>query len=304
MERKKNQLKNLSVEAAVKRGEFWLLAVPLFIALAGLILGVLNWTTSDDAVWIKILDLLFLMICPALVFRSLAVTKWKIRAFGRVRNVHELKRKAKKEGLIFPDDSWLTGLEWKTPLQKEKLRSIELRFTDADDMNYGDLYPENTEVSKSWFRIFKTTAAVLVFLTAGVILFARGEVPVAILCFVLTLPLLYMDRKVLMDGFTPLRIGEEGIYLNGYGLTKWDDIRDEEIQSINLGRGDTSWLNFYRKSDSGKAGFELHRTSGYDMTEEELFDEYISYDISYLRIEPDELAKILKVYRKRHMKTE
>ncbi|MDF1699392.1 MAG: hypothetical protein P1U56_26300 [Saprospiraceae bacterium] len=64
---------------------------------------------------------------------SIQTTKWRILAFGNVRNVHELKRRAIEEKLIWGDDSWFNRTEIWTAEQKSKWAEIEKKFQKEDE---------------------------------------------------------------------------------------------------------------------------------------------------------------------------
>lgn len=59
---------------------------------------------------------------------SVFVTKWKIWAYSRVRKVRELKKRAIKDRLIWPDRSWFNKLEITTINQKRLLIKLNKRF--------------------------------------------------------------------------------------------------------------------------------------------------------------------------------
>lgn len=301
MEGKKASIKKCSVEEAMKRGEIWLQAVPMYIGLGGLIAGINSWTGSNESLPVKIADLVFLLLVPALLFRSFAVTIWWIWALERVRNVHELKKKSLKSGLLFPGNSRITWLEIKTPAQKEKLRVLQVKFTFSDDSDYCDLYPDRMVIGKSPVKMLKMVAASMVFIVSGVYLILNLDLPVGLISLAVALFLLYLERKLLLGEYRPLRIDNEGIYLSTCGFTAWSDIHDEEVQTIETGRGDTYWLNFTRKGELPEKHPDEHAHTEADDEDEssESHDTHISYDISYLDVEPDELSKILKVYRRR-----
>ncbi len=65
---------------------------------------------------------------------SLQISRWKVWAFGNVRNVHELKRKAIEQQLIWYDGSWFNKTEIWTSDQKRKWLTIERKFQYEDEV--------------------------------------------------------------------------------------------------------------------------------------------------------------------------
>jgi len=63
---------------------------------------------------------------------SYGITKWRIWAFENVRNVHELKKKAIEQGLIWKDKSWFNKTEIKTDSNKQKWTELEKKFDKKD----------------------------------------------------------------------------------------------------------------------------------------------------------------------------
>lgn len=55
----------------------------------------------------------------AWLYWSIMITKWRLWAFNNVRNVHELKRRAIQEKLIWPDHSIFEKTEIRNPTDKK-----------------------------------------------------------------------------------------------------------------------------------------------------------------------------------------
>jgi hypothetical protein len=110
-----------------------------------------------------------IILIAAFIYRSIAITKWKIWAFNNVRNVHELKRKAIRDGIIGKDGSeWM---RWQTLEEKALLKQLEAKFEKSDIRVFVDdsSVPEVTEIFYSERREMSIYLLAIAFVTMGCI---------------------------------------------------------------------------------------------------------------------------------------
>ena len=140
---------NITVEQAISRGK-WLIKYPIFFIFIFLIFieSVYFKDTINKAVETIITVLLGILI--SWLYWSFAITKWRIWAFTNVRNVHELKIKALKNGLIFKEEGLLEKTEIRNFEEKEKLKQLEKKFLDKD------IYEDDFSIPKE-IRIYNST---------------------------------------------------------------------------------------------------------------------------------------------------
>jgi len=123
-------MKEVTVNKAIKKGHR-IVNYPLYgwmIIGFGLTLYLMTYLKN---VWTFPIGfiLTFIMMC---LWWSITITKWRIWAFTNCRNVHELKRKAINQKLIWPDGSWFEKTEIRTNRQKIELEKIALKFRFDD----------------------------------------------------------------------------------------------------------------------------------------------------------------------------
>ena len=117
----------ITVEKAISRGHL-IVNVPVFITIAGVpALGFYLSNLNLIPKW-GIAVSFFLGFSLAWLIWSFTITKWRIWAFSNVRNVHELKKKAIQEKLIWNDGSKFEKTEIKTSKDKKFLKEIAKKF--------------------------------------------------------------------------------------------------------------------------------------------------------------------------------
>lgn len=88
----------------------------------------------------------FLSIILAYVYWSIMITHWRLWAFENVRNVHELKRRAIRGQLIWPDGSFFEKTEIRSSSQKSKWLLLQDRFKQKDIFEEDFTVPTETRI--------------------------------------------------------------------------------------------------------------------------------------------------------------
>jgi hypothetical protein len=104
----------------------------------------------------------FAVLIPAII-HCRKITQWKIWAFENVRNVHELKRKAEREGIILP---WLEKFVRRSRDEQLKLDRLRLKFDQPDVFPQDATFPERQEVFYS--KKYSSVKAPLIFSDEGI----------------------------------------------------------------------------------------------------------------------------------------
>lgn len=114
----------ISVDKAINRGHL-MVNVPVFITIIGC--PVLSIYLSDKNLIPKwgILFGFILGFVLAWLLWSFMITKWRIWAFENVRNVHELKKRAIQEKLIWNDGNIFEKTEIRSYEDKLKLKKLK-----------------------------------------------------------------------------------------------------------------------------------------------------------------------------------
>ena len=121
-----------SVSQAIKRGNLLLGVLPITVLF-------LLWIPCIAAVFLLDIPRIWLFgavlvpfLCSMAIWDRM-VTRWRIWAYERVRNVHELVQVARSEKLIPAEGSWLERLEWRTRAERELLAALAVRFRTPDE---------------------------------------------------------------------------------------------------------------------------------------------------------------------------
>jgi hypothetical protein len=187
---------------------------------------------------------------------SFRITSWRIWAFENCRNVHELKRRAIEDKLIWPDGSRFEKTEIRNAEQRKRIKALESKFQIADEPKivYDDgLIPDKTEIH------YSKIAAVIYWLS-GIGLFAYSFyllihqdswASFLILC---SIYLLYTAYKQSFLKNAPLILSSEGIQIQQTPFIKWEDVKLIE-NDFRPSKYATSWnltFLFNKKDINGK----------------------------------------------------
>lgn len=269
---------NVSVQEALKKGRFTLVYLPMLILLGSI--GVTIYLVHSALVFGWTMPVLIIMgfISSWLVW-SINVNKWKVWAFENVRNVHELKRKAIEEKLIWPDGSWFEKTEFKNNEQKQKLKYLEKKFLD-EDVYFDDFNIPNET------KIFYSKTSILFGFTIGSVLigftfysFYIDETSFYLLFITgLGLYFLYFSVSKIIKKGPQLILNPKGIKLYKKELCEWHLIHKDIVIQRKRGKHVYYYLEFEYKNDE------------------------IEVELNDLGVKNDELEHLLRVYRLRYEK--
>ena len=145
---------NVTVDKALNRGQLILIVVPLLTMtmVFGLLIYLIIKKIIDSPVYIPLM--LVVGITSGWLVWSYNVVKWKVWAFENVRNVHELRRKAIDQKLIWPDGNWFNKSEIWAYEQKRKWKHIEKKFEVNDEYRDDFSIPKETKLYFSRVEIY------------------------------------------------------------------------------------------------------------------------------------------------------
>ena len=181
---------------------------------------------------------LFAGFVGAMFYWSFTVTKWRLWAFDSVRNVHQLKRQAIQERLMWPDGHFLSKIGILSKADKEKWAELQNKFNRPDVFIDDFSVEHETRVYFSKPQAFAVMALMLLFVAAGIfLLVAKTQnnllsytliVLGAIVAFV---KLLQATSKV-----PQIILSEKGIQTGSIPFYEWKDISNEEAISEGSGK--------------------------------------------------------------------
>ncbi|MBP1838857.1 hypothetical protein [Formosa algae] len=268
----------ISVNKAINRGHL-IVNIPVFVSMFG-IPALALYLAQNNSIpkWGVVISFIIGFIVAWLVW-SFMITKWRIWAFDNVRNVHELKKRAIAEKLIWNDGKIFEKTEIKSPKQKRKLKLLEKKFEEEDvfkedfsaPKSKTIYYSKSTNLIQMFIMIACSILGIYLILDSGSYimgsLFIIGGIYYAYKAFkkaTITAPQIIINDK-----------GIETIQVN---FKNWSEIKNEEVLIKNNGNHASAYLNF-----DFKEGFESLQIDDFDIT-------------------PKDMENLLRTYRIRNKK--
>ncbi len=235
----------ITVESAIKKGRWQLFYIPSIIFFASLALSMSGLYFLDNGtIWIPFWgfsSFACVFILPMLYYFFM-LPRWRIWAFGNVRNVHELKQRALL-GQIYPkDNSFWWRLEIKNATQKEQIETLESKFNQPDIFVDDPNIPYETSYSHSQFLNLFYLLFTIVGIVSAITLLIAEELLIGFFVLIGFSFLVRMTYKRYKQKKPVLIISNDGITLNKDGIVSedegvylWKDITDEHVFFINAG---------------------------------------------------------------------
>lgn len=270
-------LDNITVDKALSKGHKMITYPGLLIMFGTMALTFLLGFQKSTPVWVWPIGLCAALIFPWF-FWSIKVVKWKVWAFDSVRNVHELKKRAIQQNLIWPDSSIFNKTEIWSRDDKQKWELLQDKFLKKDEVIY-----EN-DVTMPGEKI--------IFYSKGKSLFAMsfmlGCIAIGIYIIIQSNSYVIGIILCLVGGYLAY-----GQFKNVINKTPQIILNNEGIQTINTPF--FSWSEVFNEDvDIEGSGKHTHYYLVYDHpggTENLQIDDY---DINY-----KELRRLLRVYKGR-----
>lgn len=271
---------NVTVDEAIKKGHK-MTTRPGLLIIALALAGSFALTKYDkDWAWIIAPAVVCALALTWLVW-SLQITKWKVWAFEHVRNVHELKKRAIQDKLIWPDESIFNKTEIWSAAGREQWQLLQLKFQRKDEFIIEDdpAVPAETIIYYSKGGNFVEMTIMLLCGGIGVYMIVRSD-SFIFGTFILVIMLYgaFRQYKQATDKRPQIIINDNGIQTISSTFRKWEHIKDEDVERENQGKQSHHYLTY--KHNNG----------------------YVRLAIDDYEITATELKKLLKVYRSRYIK--
>jgi hypothetical protein len=271
----------ISVNKAINRGHL-IVNIPVFICIIG-IPALSLYLSNQNLIpkWGIVIGFVLGFVIAWLVW-SFMITKWRIWAFQNVRNVHELKKRAIEEKLIWNDGNIFEKTEIRTSEDKVELKKHEKKFEKEDVYREDYSLPPKTTIhySKS-LGTFALIISILI-IGVGIYLITEGTSKNYILGGIMCLIGIYGSIKELrkfLNKKPQIIIDNKGIETLTTEFKNWVNIEGEEVIMEGYGKSAKSYLTYW-----------------YD---EEIFEKV---EIDQLNITHKELENIIRTYRRRNNK--
>ena len=235
----------LSIEKAIKRGKF----VVHYASISFLVL--LTQITIVIAVALNLSKFLLTIVLTIsialyLIYKSIALTQWRIWAFTNVRNVHALKKYAQQNGLMPKDDSSSFMPDIRTANQKRKWEALRVRFLEDD------IFIDDTSVKSETLILYSRAIltrwfALTLFLSAfGIFLITNGGSRAQIGWVFCILSVLFIALKFwnFGDRSPKIVLTDRGIKTERMGFYEWHQISDETVVQQTNGKYTHHYLSY------------------------------------------------------------
>jgi len=271
----------ISVNKAINRGHL-IVNVPVFICIIGI--PALSFYLSNQNLipkWGIGIGFVLGFVIAWLVW-SFMITKWRIWAFENVRNVHELKKRAIQEKLIWNDGNIFEKTEIRTLEDKKELKKLEKKFDKEDVYREDHSLPPKTIIkfSKS-LGLFELIISILI-IGVGIYFISKETNKNYVLGGIMSLIGIYSSIKELrkiLNNKPQIIIDNKGIETITTEFKNWTNIESEEVIQEGYGKSAKSYLRYW-----------------YD---EEIFEKI---EIDKLDITHQQLENIIRTYRIRNNK--
>ena len=271
----------ISVNKAINRGHL-IVNIPVFICIIGI--PALSFYLSNQNLipkWGIGIGFVLGFVIAWLVW-SFMVTKWRIWAFENVRNVHELKKRAIQEKLIWNDGNIFEKTEIRNSEDKSRLKKLEKKFEQEDEYREDHSLPLKMEIHYSKAYNYVELGVSILIIGVGIYFFTKAEIKQYILGAIMSGIGLYSTIKEFrkaLDTKPKIIIDSRGIQTKNVEFKNWSSIKSEEVIQEGYGKSAKSYLIYF-----------------YDE------EEFEKIQIDSLNVTHRELENIIRTYRIRNNK--
>lgn len=236
---------------------------------------------TQDSIFYPLLFLIASIILPW-VYWSFTIVHWRVWAFSKVRNVHELKRKAISNKLIWPDDSIFNRTEFRTKRQQQVLAKLELKFQQQDTYEYikdDGTYHEELIIYRSKTAKYLDLSLAIIIILGGLYLFTLHKFFWAIMAIVFGF---FWGQKITKTNLKDpqIIINHMGIRIKNLSVIAWRNFR---------------YIEFEKYIDNNNQSWRL-------IIKMEGDQEYVHETIlSDLNISNTKLEEVVKIYHQRYL---
>lgn len=246
----------MTVEEAIRKGQRminWPITFIIIIVGGGFVFAgkeklLPGWTYAVG---------LMLAFILAWLYWSIMIVRWRLWAFEKVDNVHDLYKRAITEKLIWPDGSWASKTEIWTKAQREKWEALKIRLTKPEVFEDDFTIPTETIIYYSRSRNFTEMAIMLSLTGFGIYLVAAdinlwfGAVMIGIGVF-----FAIKEYRQATNTDPQITLNTKGIDTANHGFTQWQDIIDADVILERSGRNQYSYLLYTTSSESVKIAID------------------------------------------------
>lgn len=273
--------KEVSVDKAIKRGHLTV-NLPVLLCLIGIpAISVLLYKQELIEAWGIAIAAIIGFITAWIVW-SFMITKWRIWAFEHVRNVHELKKRAIEEKLIWKDGNSFEKTEIRSKSERIKLNEIKRKFLKKDSFQEDPSVPKISKIYYSRKDSNIQLVLSLLLVVMSIYFYLEDVTKFTVLATILmaaALFYLFKAIKKILDNKPQITIDSNGIRIKSEPLKSWYEIFDEQVVQEGFGASSEIFLIYYDEIDT-----------------------HVKVNIDNFNIKRRALENVLRTHRIRHQK--
>lgn len=234
----------VSVDEAIAKGHR-MVTYPVMVIMFG-VLGLCVYVGIQEILpfWIIPVGFVFAFVLAWLCW-SVMITKWRLWAFENVRNVHELKKRAIQEKLIWADNSIFEKTEIRSLVDQEKWNSLQNKFNKKDVFIDDASIPNETIIYylkwKAYVQMF-----IMFGCLAGVfyLFIIKDNYIIGAIVSIVGVYFGYKEYSEALSNEPQIIINDKGISTSSTVFHKWADIENEEVIREGVGNRTQYFLTY------------------------------------------------------------
>lgn len=186
--------------------------------------------------WLLAITVPAAIILPWLYW-SFMITRWRLWAFENVRNVHELKKRAIKEKLIWADGKFFEKTEIRSSGEKEKWADLQSKFKLEDIFHDDYAVPPETKIYYSKTKSSWEVILGIGLFSLGVYFFVTNGLEMgACVCWIAGIVLAIVGYRQLKNRDAQITLSNDGVTTSELPFCSWAKIINEDVRVVRIGR--------------------------------------------------------------------
>jgi hypothetical protein len=234
----------VSVDEAIAKGHR-MVTYPVMVIMFG-VLGLCVYLGIQEILpfWIIPVGFVFAFVLAWLSW-SVMITKWRLWAFENVRNVHELKKRAIQEKLIWADNSIFEKTEIRSLVAQEKWNSLQNKFNKKDVFIDDASIPSETIIYYLKWKAYVQMFIMFGCLAAVFYLFIiKDNYIIGAIVSIVGVYFGYKEYSEALRNEPQIIINDTGISTSSTVFQKWADIENEEVIREGVGNSTRYFLTY------------------------------------------------------------
>lgn len=251
----------VTVDDAIKKGHRMVTFSSMFVMFGTLGLSFFLGLQEILPFWIIPVGLALSFVFGWLCW-SVMITKWRLWAFKNVRNVHQLKKRAIQEKLIWADNSIFEKTEIRKISDKEEWNSLQSKFKQEDKF-YDDLtIPNETIIYYAKGKNFFEMAIGIGCLGLGIYLVTMTDSYIlGLLTSIFGGYLSYTEFKEATNTDPQIIVNAKDIQTISTEFFEWSNIENEETISAGSGKHTLYYLIYNHPNGQEKLMIDDYDTN-------------------------------------------